>query len=128
MSQRIGKSILPRSGNPFDIRAARADAVADARVQIGDLCGRRRFTSYVVTATLACRDWRSKIVLGGESPRKRRAIPGTSLASRRHSQLATGNRHKWQPPLDGYWCVWVNGNWRVTFIFEGTDAVLVGYH
>jgi proteic killer suppression protein len=23
--------------------------------------------------------------------------------------------------------VWVNGNWRVTFIFEGTDAVLVDY-
>jgi proteic killer suppression protein len=27
----------------------------------------------------------------------------------------------------GHWSVWVNGNWRVTFIFEGTDAVLVDY-
>jgi plasmid maintenance system killer protein len=22
---------------------------------------------------------------------------------------------------------WVNGNWRMTFTFEGTDAVLVDY-
>ena len=27
----------------------------------------------------------------------------------------------------GTWSVSVNGNWRVTFRFEGTDAVLVDY-
>lgn len=27
----------------------------------------------------------------------------------------------------GIWAVWVSGNWRVTFKFEGTDAVLVDY-
>jgi toxin HigB-1 len=27
----------------------------------------------------------------------------------------------------GHWSVWVNGNWRMTFDFEGTDAVLVDY-
>ena len=27
----------------------------------------------------------------------------------------------------GHWSVWVNGNWRMTFTFEGTDAVLVDY-
>jgi proteic killer suppression protein len=27
----------------------------------------------------------------------------------------------------GHWSVWVNGNWRLTFAFEGTDAVLVDY-
>ena len=27
----------------------------------------------------------------------------------------------------GRWSVWVNGNWRMTFTFEGTDAVLVDY-
>ena len=27
----------------------------------------------------------------------------------------------------GHWSVWVNGNWRVTFTFEGKDAVLVDY-
>lgn len=29
--------------------------------------------------------------------------------------------------LDGYFSVWVNGNWRLSFHFEGTDAVLVNY-
>jgi proteic killer suppression protein len=28
---------------------------------------------------------------------------------------------------DGNWSVWVNGNWRMTFTFEGIDAVLVDY-
>jgi len=31
------------------------------------------------------------------------------------------------PLSTGHWSVWVNGNWRVTFTFEGTDAVLVNY-
>jgi toxin HigB-1 len=25
------------------------------------------------------------------------------------------------------WSVWVNGNWRLTFAFDGEDAVLVDY-
>lgn len=29
--------------------------------------------------------------------------------------------------LKGHWSVWVNGNWRLTFRFEGQDAVLVDY-
>ncbi len=31
----------------------------------------------------------------------------------------------------GYWAVWVSGNWRLVFRFEGADAVdvdLVDYH
>lgn len=27
----------------------------------------------------------------------------------------------------GHWSVWVNGNWRMTFDFEGEDAILVDY-
>ena len=27
----------------------------------------------------------------------------------------------------GHFSVWVNGDWRLTFIFEGTNAVLVDY-
>jgi toxin HigB-1 len=34
-------------------------------------------------------------------------------------------------PLTGeladHWAVWVNANWRLTFKFEGEDAVLVDY-
>ena len=29
--------------------------------------------------------------------------------------------------LAGHWAVWVSGNWRMTFRFEGADAVLVDY-
>jgi proteic killer suppression protein len=31
------------------------------------------------------------------------------------------------PLTTGHWSVWVNGNWRLTFAFEGGDAVLVDY-
>jgi len=36
----------------------------------------------------------------------------------------------WHPlkgELEGLWAVRVNGNWRLTFGFEGEDAVLVDY-
>ena len=29
--------------------------------------------------------------------------------------------------LAGHWSVWVNGNWRLIFAFDGDDAVLVDY-
>ncbi len=29
--------------------------------------------------------------------------------------------------LHGQWAVWVSGNWRLTFEFEGEDAILVNY-
>jgi toxin HigB-1 len=29
--------------------------------------------------------------------------------------------------LKGHYSVWVNGNWRMTFAFEGVDAVLLDY-
>ena len=37
---------------------------------------------------------------------------------------------KWHPltgNLSGHWAVWVDKNWRLTFTFEGEDAVLVDY-
>lgn len=27
----------------------------------------------------------------------------------------------------GHWSIWVNGNWRITFIFEDEDAQIVDY-
>src|ERR1700722_11707061 len=36
----------------------------------------------------------------------------------------------WHPPksnLAGHWAVSVSGNWRLTFSFEGSDAILVDY-
>jgi proteic killer suppression protein len=35
--------------------------------------------------------------------------------------------HPLSDDLKGHWAVSVNGNWRMTFTFDGTDAVLVDY-
>jgi len=29
--------------------------------------------------------------------------------------------------LEGHWAVTVDGNWRLTFTFDGADAILVDY-
>jgi proteic killer suppression protein len=33
--------------------------------------------------------------------------------------------HRLRGDLDGYWAVWVDKNWRLTFTFAGVDAVAV---
>lgn len=35
--------------------------------------------------------------------------------------------HELSGSLAGRWSVWVNGNWRLTFRFDGKDAELVDY-
>ena len=35
--------------------------------------------------------------------------------------------HRLTGPLHGHWAVTVSGNWRLTFVFEGQNAVLVDY-
>jgi proteic killer suppression protein len=35
--------------------------------------------------------------------------------------------HPLKSPLNGHWAVKINGNWRVTFAFDGEDATLVDY-
>jgi len=35
--------------------------------------------------------------------------------------------HPLKGELKGHWSVWVDENWRLTFTFEGEDAVLVDY-
>jgi proteic killer suppression protein len=35
--------------------------------------------------------------------------------------------HPLKGDLDGHWAVWVDENYRMTFKFEGADAVLVDY-
>lgn len=35
--------------------------------------------------------------------------------------------HPLKGDLKGHWAITVNGNWRMVFAFEGTDAVLVDY-
>jgi toxin HigB-1 len=35
--------------------------------------------------------------------------------------------HQLRGRLEGHWSVDVSGNWRLTFAFEGNDAILVDY-
>ena len=35
--------------------------------------------------------------------------------------------HPRKGALKGHWAITVNGNWRMVFTFDGTDAVLVDY-
>jgi proteic killer suppression protein len=41
--------------------------------------------------------------------------------------LAGLRLHQPSGPRKGIWSVTVNGNWRVTFIFDGRDAAIVNY-
>lgn len=35
--------------------------------------------------------------------------------------------HALKGVLAGHWSVWVSGNWRLTFRFDGPDAIVVDY-
>lgn len=35
--------------------------------------------------------------------------------------------HPLKGPMKGHWSVWVNGNWRITFRFVGSNVELVDY-
>lgn len=35
--------------------------------------------------------------------------------------------HPLKGELAGHWSVWVSGNWRLTFIVDGEDVILVDY-
>jgi proteic killer suppression protein len=50
-----------------------------------------------------------------------------SAAVPRDMNLPGWGLHPLTGNLDGHWSVQVNGNWRMTFRFEGEDAVLVDY-
>ncbi len=59
------------------------------------------------------------------APRLKRQLTRLDLAKSADDMNVPG--WKLHRLSSGHWSVWVNGNWRVTFIFEGTDAVLVDY-
>jgi proteic killer suppression protein len=50
------------------------------------------------------------------------------IAKHPHAMDVSGWRfHPLTGELKGHWSVWVNGNWRMTFTFDGEDAILVDY-
>jgi proteic killer suppression protein len=44
-----------------------------------------------------------------------------------HMDVSGWKLHPLAGNLNGHWAVSVSGNWRLTFAFEGEDAVLVDY-
>ncbi|HEY4339957.1 MAG TPA: type II toxin-antitoxin system RelE/ParE family toxin [Steroidobacteraceae bacterium] len=55
-------------------------------------------------------------------------LTALNVASKPQDMAAPAWRlHPLKGDLAGHWSVDVNGNYRITFKFEGTDAVLVDY-
>lgn len=62
------------------------------------------------------------------APRLRRQLARLDLAQSPEDMNAPGWRlHALSGDLAGHYAITVNGNWRLTFRFEGVDAVLVDY-
>ena len=60
--------------------------------------------------------------------RLRRLLTALDVAAKPGDMDAPGNfLHALQGTLEANWSVRVNGNWRLTFRFEGEDVVLVDY-
>lgn len=60
--------------------------------------------------------------------RLRRLLTALDVASGPQDMNAPGNDlHLLKGDLAGHWSVTVNGNWRLTFVFEGEDVILVDY-
>ncbi len=65
-------------------------------------------------------------------PKLERILSRLDVATGPETMNLPGLRlHPLKGDLKGFWSVWVSGNWRVTFRFEGNDVVdvdLVDYH
>jgi len=61
--------------------------------------------------------------------RLRRQLFALDNAKSANDMNAPGWRlHTMHGELEGHWSIHVSGNWRLTFAFEGEDAILVDYH
>ena len=74
---------------------------------------------------------RADVAMTGKMSLKGRvlAIGGTVAKLEGAKSAADMGLPGWRlhPLTSGHWAVWVNGNWRLTFDFDGEDAVLVDY-
>ena len=62
------------------------------------------------------------------APRSRLQLAALDQAKKPSDMGATNwALHPLKGDLKGHWSIWVSGNWRLIFRFEGTDAVLVDY-
>jgi len=62
------------------------------------------------------------------APRLARQLKALDAARSAEEMEVPGWRlHALTGDLQGHWSIWVSGNWRLTFVFEGEDAILVDY-
>jgi addiction module HigA family antidote len=47
--------------------------------------------------------------------------------SAKDMDVSSWRLHPLQGKLAGHWSIWVSGNWRLTFAFDGEHAILVDY-
>lgn len=67
-------------------------------------------------------------IQAAHAPKLRRQLAHLNQSSSAADMNVTGWRlHPLKGELAGQWSVWVNGNWRLTFKFDGADASLVDY-
>ncbi|MEO7067481.1 MAG: type II toxin-antitoxin system RelE/ParE family toxin [Rhodanobacter sp.] len=67
-------------------------------------------------------------VQAAHASKLRRILAALDAAAAPEELSQPGYRlHCLKGSLKGQWSVWVNGNWRVTFRFVGTNAELVDY-
>lgn len=67
-------------------------------------------------------------IQAGHAARLARQLQRLDVARRPQDMNMHGWKlHALKGDRKGYWAVWVSGNWRLTFKFEGEDAVLVDY-
>ena len=67
-------------------------------------------------------------IQAAHAPKLRRQLAQLSQASAPPDMNLPGWRlHPLKGSLAGHWAVWVRGNWRLTFMFDGADATVVDY-
>jgi toxin HigB-1 len=67
-------------------------------------------------------------IQAAHAPKLRRQMARLDLAaSPQDMNLPGWKLHPLSADLAGHWAVWVSGNWRLTFVFDGEDAILVDY-
>ena len=67
-------------------------------------------------------------IQAAHAPRLRRMLLALNQASSPQVLNLPGwGLHALKGELKGHWSLWVSGNWRLTFTFDGEDAELVDY-
>lgn len=67
-------------------------------------------------------------IQASHAPRLARQLARLDQAAQPRDMNLPGWRlHSLQGDLAGHWSVTVSGNWRMTFLFDGVDTILVDY-